>query len=255
MNLFESVTIGKYSGTASPLERLDPRTKMAGVFMLTAAAVSVKNIYASGLLWAFLAAVVIAGRLPFLTLLKGLKPFAWMLAATFLLGIFYGGFRVSPGSVYLSAFITLRLVFIILAASVLTLTTSVAKLSRAIEWVLSPLRRINVPSHKIAFMVTMAIRFIPEICLEADRIACAQKFRGAGFSGRGLRPRVRGAVSFFFPLLAGSLRRSGEINEALVSRGYDPGLPRSSYYVLKWSPADTAALMLVLWAGILAVML
>ena len=255
MSLFENITVGKYSGLDSRVDRLDPRAKIVCVLTLAIAVFFLKNFYGFMLSGVLILAVVLAAGLPLKAVLKGLKPLAWIMIISFVLLMFYDGLRVSGESVRRAAFITARMIFIVLSASLLTLTTSPSKLEKGLESIMSPLKTAGVPAGKLSFMVAMTLRFVPVVCVEADRIAEAQRMRGASFVRGSIPKRIKSIFSIFFPLLAGCLRRASEVNDVLVSRGFDPEAQRSSLYALSWSRADTAAVFLILWVCVAAVML
>ncbi len=253
MSIYDKLTVGKYVSNDSIINRLDPRTKIIGVFMLSLAVFSLRNLYAFLVFAVFLAVLVFLARLPLKFFLNGLAPVSWIIGITFILHLLFtegevvfslGFLKVTGEGLYLALFITLRLVLLILAASLLTLTTSPGKLSMGLEYLFCPLKLVGLQPAKLAFMMSLAVRFVPVLFLEADRIIKAQKARGAGFSGGSIPGRVKSFVSVLIPLLAGAFRRAGEIDEAMKSRGYDPDSPRTSLYSIKWSFVDLAAIVI-----------
>ncbi len=252
MSLYDKLTIGKYVDNDSLINRLDPRTKIISVIALSMAVFSLKNLRAFLVFAVFLLIVILLARLPLKFVIAGLAPISWIIFITFVFHLFFTGgkvilpvgyLKITDEGLHLALFVTLRLVFLMLAASVLTLTTSPGKLSMGLEYMLSPLKFVGIPSAKIALMMSLAMRFVPILFMEADRIMKAQKSRGAGFSRGSIALRVRSFVSVLVPLLAGAFRRAEELDTAMRSRGYDADKPRTSIYSMKWSACDLAAII------------
>ncbi len=252
MSIYDKITIGKYVNKDSLINRLDPRAKIIGVFMLSLSVFFLKDLRAFLVFALFLFVVVLIARLPLKFVIGGLAPISWIIGMTFVLHLFFtggdvifslGNLKITGEGLHLALFITMRLVFLMLAASLLTLTTSQKKLAMGLEYLLSPLKLVGISSVKVAFMVSLAVRFVPVLFMEAGRIIKAQKSRGASFSHGSPVRRVKSFMSVLVPLLAGAFRRADEINMALESRGYDADRPRTHLYTIEWSFVDLIAII------------
>lgn len=249
MNL-QAVTIGQYYPGDSALHRLDPRTKLTGVMVLSVA-IFLPTEWPAYLLTAlFVAAALALSRVPVRFLLRGLRPILIFLGITVVLNLF-----LTPGEpliqvwrmtitregLLLSGIATFRLFLLVLSASLLTLTTSPIRLTDGLERMLRPLEPIGVPAHEIALMMTIALRFIPTLIDEADRIIRAQMARGAEFQSGSLLKRMRGLIPVMVPLFVAAFRRADELATAMEARGYRGGKGRTRMKELVFSRRDLFA--------------
>jgi len=206
MELTRYVTIGQYLPRESPVHRLDPRTKIAAVTVLTVAIFVVGDFSGYGLLTLFLLGVVLVSQIPLGYLLRGLRPILFLLLMTVALNVFFSGitggtvlFQLGPlvatrEAVARAVFIGYRLVALVLVTSLLTFTTSPMQLTDGIERILRPFRRLGVPAHELAMMMTIALRFIPTLLEETEKIMKAQMARGAEFERGNVLRRARALV-------------------------------------------------------------
>ncbi|MDQ3862602.1 MAG: energy-coupling factor transporter transmembrane protein EcfT [Actinomycetota bacterium] len=257
-------SLGQFYPVASPVHALDPRSK------LVATAVFVIGIFfidsTAGLLFvgAALGALVAASRIPARTFLALLRPVLLVVALTVLFQILFsregvtllawGFFEVHSGGLRLGFFLALRMLLLVSSAALLTATTAPVALADGIEDLLSPLKRVRFPAHEVAMMMTVALRFIPTLGEEAEKITRAQAARGADFSEGGPLRRARSLVPVLVPLTVGAFRRADELAEAMESRGYRGGEGRTRYRQLRFRTQDALALgatALVLLVGIL----
>jgi len=254
VNAYNQLTIGKYLNRDSVINRLDPRTKIISVFLLSLFVFYLKSYLAFALFAVFLLLVIMLSKLSLKLVLGGLGPLAWIIWMTFFLHVFFtngkvlasvGFIKITVEGISLAFFVTIRLILLIIAASLLTLTTAPEKIAMGLEKLLMPLKFIGLPPVKIAFMVTLAIRFIPVLFLETGRIIKAQKSRGASLSKGGIFMRIKSFIAMIVPLLAGALRRADEIDEALKSRGFDIDAPRTQMNSLKWTLTDSVVIIIV----------
>lgn len=246
--MLKDITVGQYYPIDSFVHRLDPRFKIIAVFVYIIAAFFVKTYIGLGVLFAFLCVCVAASKLPVRMLLRGLKAIYILLAFTFVFNALLSGgetvyfsfwiFRLTKEGLVRAVFMALRLVLLITGASVLTLTTAPITLTDGIEALLRPLARIKFPAHEVAMMMTIALRFIPTLMEEADRITKAQSARGAGFDEGGLLHRAKAVIPLLVPLFVSAFRRAEELAMAMEARCYHGGEGRTRLHVLKFTWRD-----------------
>ncbi len=248
--MFRDITIGQYLSGTSVVHRLDPRTKITvvGVFMIVL--FTAVNAAAYATLIAFAVLAVALAEVPAGMLFRGLRPILFLLLLTFVLQLFLTRGRVlftlgplvaTWEGLRLGVFMVLRLLLLLVMASLLTLTTSPVSLTDGLEAVLSPLRLVGVPAHELAMMMTIALRFIPTLMDEADKIMKAQMSRGADFeSGNPIR-RARSLVPLLVPLFVSAFRRADELATAMEARCYRGGVRRSRLKPLRATRLDAYA--------------
>jgi energy-coupling factor transport system permease protein len=259
-----SRSIGQFYPVASPLHELDPRAKIVATAVLVVGLFLVDSVVGFLVLAALFALLVAASRVPPGTFLSLLRPVAFIVALTVLFQVFFsregslllewGFLEVHSGGLRMGLFLALRILLLVSAAGLLTATTAPVALADGIEDLLSPLRRLRFPAHEVAMMMTIALRFIPTLQEEAQKITRAQAARGADFSEGGLLGRVRAMLPVLVPLTIGAFRRADELAEAMESRGYRGGEGRTRYRELRFRVRDALALAaaaLVLVGGIL----
>ena len=242
----------------SLLHRLDPRAKLVLAFAFGGLAAA-SGPRALLVLAGAAGAVSIASRLPLALLLRGLRPLLWLILATAGLHLFTdpgrvvlreGPLAVTAAGVRQSVLEGGRLILLVLTGSLLTLSTSPLELADGLGALLSPLRRLRLPVEEFALMVAVALRFVPVLLEEAERVRRAQQARGGAFGGWGIT-RVRRLAPLALPLLVGAFRRAEELAVAMEARGYQPGRRRSRLRRLKLASRDWAALFLgVALAGV-----
>lgn len=252
--------ITQYYPADSPLHRADPRAKFVAVAAL-AVALFTRDSFAALAVYAGAGAVAFAlSRVPLRWVWRAMKPVLWLIGLTFVAQALFaagdpffslGPFELSEEGLRLAAFLSVRLVVLILIGSVLTLTTPPVALTDALAWLGRPLRRLRVPSDELALMVTIALRFIPTLLAELDTIMRAQRARGADFSSGGPARRARALVPVLVPLFVVSFRRADDLALAMEARCYTPGAPRTRLHPLRARPAD--ALLLLLAAAVIVV--
>jgi len=249
------VTIGQYYPGNSLLHRLDPRVKIAGVILLSVAIFLPRTWPGHLAAVLFTLALVALGRIPLRHILRGLRPILVFLIITALFNLFLTPgeplLRIGPlvatrEGLRLVGVTTTRLLLLVTIASILTLTTSPIRLTDGLEMMLRPLRPIGVPAHELALMMTIALRFIPTLAEEAERIMRAQQARGASFSTGSLLSRVRSLVPVLVPLFVAAFRRADELATAMEARGYRGGEGRTRMNELKFSARDGVALAVLI---------
>jgi len=259
--MMKNITMGQYYPVDSWVHRLDPRTKILLTIAMIVAVFLVKSMVGYGLILGFMYLVSRLSKVPFKMLLKGVKPLRFILILTFLLNLFFntgttmlvewGFIKISYEGLSTAIHYSLRLVFLVLGTSLMTLTTSPIALSDGIEMLLSPLKVIKFPAHELAMMMSIALRFIPTLMEEADKIMKAQMARGADFESGNLLARAKAMVPLLVPLFVSAFRRAGDLAMAMESRCYHGGENRTRLRVLKitrndWLAAAGVAVLIVL---------
>ena len=259
--MLKDITLGQYYPVKSPVHNLDPRIKI----ILTIA--FIVAVFLGSSLWAFFpvaAYIILAAllaHLPLKLLLKGIKPLRIILIFTFLLNLFFNAgetvlvevwkIRITLEGLLTAIRFSMRLVFLVSGASLLTLTTPPVVLTDGMERLLSPLRKIGFPAHELAMMMSIALRFIPVLLEEADKIMKAQMARGADFESGNLIQRAKSMAPLLVPLFVSAFRRAGDLAMAMEARCYHGGEGRTRLRVLKLTMNDlyacliTVALMVV----------
>ncbi len=259
--MMKNITMGQYYPVDSWVHRLDPRTKILLTIAMIVAVFLVKSMVGYALILGFMYLVSKLSNIPFKMLVKGVKPLRFILILTFILNLFFntgstmlvawGFIKISYEGLSTAVHYSLRLVFLVLGTSLMTLTTSPIALSDGIEMLLSPLKVIKFPAHELAMMMSIALRFIPTLMEEADKIMKAQMARGADFESGNLLARAKAMVPLLVPLFVSAFRRAGDLAMAMESRCYHGGENRTRLRVLKitkndWLAAAGMAVLIVL---------
>lgn len=252
--MLKDITIGQYVKGDSILHRLDPRTKIFGMLAIMVALFFVNNwiglVYAAVVVFA----VLFASQVPLKFYICGVKPLRWILLFTAAIQIFltpgeiiwqWGILHITAEGVRLAIFMCVRLVLLVMTTSVLTLTTTPIVLTDAVENLLSPFKRIGVPAHELAMMMTIALRFIPLLADETEKIMAAQKARGAAFDEGGLMDRARTLLPILVPLFLSAINRASELAMAMEARCYHGGEGRTRLHELHYENRDRVAGILV----------
>ena len=216
--MLQDITLGQFFPGESILHRLDPRTKIILLFALMILIFVAKGVPAYIILTCATIFLVAVSRVPPLTVLKSLKPLLWIILFTLLIHLVsHDGevlaqiwiFRITDEGVRFGVLISLRLILLIILSSLLTFTTSPLQLTDALEKLLAPLAKVGLPAHELAMMMTIALRFIPTLIEETDKIMKAQKSRGVDFESGNILRRVKMFVPVLVPLFLSSFRRAG----------------------------------------------
>ncbi|MEN1762131.1 energy-coupling factor transporter transmembrane component T [Anoxynatronum sibiricum] len=252
--MLKDITIGQHYPTGSLIHRLDPRTKIIGTFVFMAGLFMIRDFKAYLVVMALLLMVIAGSKVPLRYVLKGLRPLMVLIMVTFFINLFMtrgtvffqlGPVNMTWEGLRQGVFMALRLIFLIMGTSMLTLTTSPITLTDGIEHLLNPLKRVGVPAHELAMMMTIALRFIPTLLEETDKIMKAQMARGADFESGNLIHRAQSLVPLLVPLFISSFRRADDLAMAMEARCYRGGENRTRMKALKWQQADAAGLVLM----------
>ncbi len=259
--MLRDITLGQYMPGDTVVHRLDPRTKIILTIFYIAIIFCVTSPLWYIIPLGYLLAVSKLSGLTPKRLLKSVKPLRFLLILTFLLNLFFscgttvwihwGFLRVTREGFTTAVHFSMRLIFLVAGTSILTLTTSPVALSDGIEMLLRPLKAIHFPAHELAMMMTIALRFIPTLIEEADKIMKAQMARGADFESGNLIKRAKAMIPLLVPLFVSAFRRAGDLAMAMEARCYHGGEGRTRLRVLKYTKNDAYALLVTI--GTLAV--
>ncbi|MBK5499022.1 energy-coupling factor transporter transmembrane component T family protein [Peribacillus sp. TH14] len=260
--MLDKMIIGRYVPSDSVMHKMDPRAKLLLVFLFVCVVFLANNVVSYSLLAVFTVMLISLSKIPLRYLYNGLKPIFFLIVFTFLLHILftkegevlfkYGWFEIYEGGLIQGLFISLRFTLLILVTSLLTLTTTPISITDGMEELLGPLKKWKMPVHELALMMSIALRFIPTLMEETEKIMKAQTARGVDFSSGPIKDRVKSIVPLLVPLFVSSFKRAEELATAMESRGYRGGEGRTKYRQLSWKTSDSL-LMVSLCA--LAVML
>lgn len=246
--MLQNIAIGQYVPGQSFLHRADPRSKLLFVILFAALVFLANNTITYAILIVFTLYTILLSRLSLSYILKSLKPVWLLVLFTVALHILitkggtvyfqYGWFTVEEEGVRQAIFISLRIGLLVLVSSLLTLTTSPIDLTEGLERLLKPFGRIGVPVHEIALMMSIAIRFIPTLMEETDKIIKAQMARGADFTSGNLIRRAKNLLPIAIPLFISAFRRAEDLALAMEARGYRGGIGRTRLNKLRFSWRD-----------------
>ncbi|EAX47605.1 cobalt transport protein [Thermosinus carboxydivorans Nor1] len=252
--MLNDITIGQYFPGRSLLHRLDPRTKLIGTLLFITAIFFAESYLAYSILALWTAALIVVSGVPVRLVLKSLKPLWIIIVLTLGIHIFttpgnviyqIGPLTATKEGLRQGLLMTARLVFLIAVSSLLTFTTSPIALTDGIERLLAPFKRFGLPAHELAMMMTIALRFIPTLLEETDRIMKAQMARGADFASGNILRRAQNMVPLLVPLFISAFRRADELATAMEARCYRGGQHRTRMKELRLAGRDYIALVSV----------
>ncbi len=252
--MLKDITLGQYYPGDTLVHRLDPRTKLLLTLLYIVVLFLAAGYFSYGLLLLFLAVCIFISRISLKTVLSGLKPLIVIVLITAILNLFYTRgehvlvhfWRITIywESLRTAVFMALRIMLLIAGTLLLTYTTSPLQLTDGLESLLSPLKKLRVPVHELALMMSIALRFIPTLIEETDKIMSAQKARGADFETGGLTARAKALLPLLIPLFVSAFRRADELATAMESRCYHGGEGRTRMKQLRMEGRDWGALCL-----------
>lgn len=249
MELKRQITLGQYVPGKSLLHALDPRIKLLCSLILMVVVFLIQSVTGYLVLLGFLLLLVLLSRVPFRYFLNGLKPILMLVVLTVSLQIFFTKgtgqplfswwiIQIFQEGLVAAVFIFLRLILLVFSSSLLTLTTSPMRLTSAIEFILKPFSYIGLPTAEISMMMTIAMRFIPTILEETDRLIKAQSSRGAEFETGNMFKRLQGLIPILVPLFISSFRRADDLAIAMESRCFQVGMKRTQLHPLIFRSQD-----------------
>jgi len=249
--MLKDITLGQYFPGESVIHRMDPRMKLILTIVYIVGVFMVSNLPGYLLAIAFLYLVTRLADISFKYLVKGVKPLKFIILFTFVLNLFFvkgetpilslGFYTLTVEALENAIFFALRLVFLVMGTSVLTLTTTPVQLTDGLERLMHPLQRFHFPAHELAMMMTIALRFIPTLLEETDKIQKAQMARGADFESGNLIARAKAMIPLLVPLFVSAFRRANDLAMAMEARCYRGGDHRTRLRELKFTKLDLMA--------------
>lgn len=261
--MLKDITLGQYFPGKSPIHLLDPRTKLLFLIIYFIALFTADGWISYGIVLVFLSAVIYMTTIPLKTIVKGLKPLIFILVFTGILNLFmtpgenvlvsFWGLKITTEGLVQAIFMVSWVLMLIVGTFLLTYTTSPIALTDGLESLLGPLKKLHLPVHELSMMMCIALRFIPTLIEETDKIMSAQKARGADFETGSLMQRVKALVPILVPLFIGAFRRADELATAMECRCYQGGEGRTKMKTLHYKRRDFVAFAsgAVLVAGII----
>lgn len=252
--MLRDITLGQYYPGESFIHKIDPRIKILATFVYIIALFLVDTFIQYSWVLVFLGVIIAASKVPLRFMLKGLKPLLIIIVLTFSINIFMtpgevlyalGPLKITKEGVYQAFFMGSRLILLIIGSSVLTLTTKPINLTDGIEKLLDPFKKIGVPAHELAMMMTIALRFIPTLLEETDKIMKAQMARGADFESGNLFKRAKSLIPLLVPLFISAFRRAEELAMAMEARCYRGGENRTRMHEIAFQSKDIVAFIIV----------
>lgn len=254
-----NITLGQYYPGSSPIHKLDPRTKILLMVLYIAVVFFVQNLWMFLLPFLFVIFTVLVSGVPFSYVLRSLKPMRFLLIFMFVINLLltpgeniifeYYFISITQESLRQAVFITLRLVLLVGGTCMMTFTTSPISLTDGLERLFRPFTKIGFPAHELAMMMTIALRFIPTLMEEADKIQKAQMARGADFESGNIINRAKSMIPVLVPLFVSAFRRADELAMAMESRCYHGGEGRTRMHVLRFKLGDAVAASIVVLMG------
>ena len=250
------ITLGQFVAGNSVIHRLDPRTKIFMMILYIAMTFLVKQIWFMTIPLIYLVLELILSGISLRYIVSSLKPIRFLLIFMFILNLFFtkgehvwidlGFWKLTSEAVLQSCFLSIRIILLVAGASMLTLTTSPIALTDGLEKLLMPLKVFRFPAHELAMMMTIALRFVPTLMDESDKIRNAQMSRGADFESGNVFKRVKSMIPILIPLFVSSFRKADELAIAMESRCYHGGDGRTRMHQLKFRKEDLFAILITL---------
>lgn len=260
--MIKDITIGQYFATDSIIHKLDPRVKVTFVFLYIIAIFLISKLWVYAPVLVFLIAIIKISKIKPNFVFKGVKPLLPIILLTFILNVLmtpgevvwkWKIFTVTKAGLNLGFFMAFRLIFLVLGTSLLTLTTSPIELTDAMEKMLHPFAKFGFPAHQFAMMMTIALRFIPTLFEETDKIMKAQMSRGADFESGNIIKRAKNLVPLLVPLFINALKIAGELAVAMEARCYRGGEGRTRLNELSYQKRDFIAYGVIILLFILII--
>jgi energy-coupling factor transport system permease protein len=250
-------TLGRYLPMNSPIHKMDPRAKIGAMLIALVAIFFPAGWTGYAIIFAVVACIIILSKLSWGFIWKAMKPMMFMLFFLLVINVLVvktgdvwltiGSFSIYGDAVIQTLYIAVRLLLMIMITTCLTATTKPLDMTLGIEDLLKPFQKIGVPSHEIAMLISIALRFIPDLIEETERIMKAQESRGVDMKEGKMSERVMAILSLIVPLFVSAFQRAEDLANAMEARGYAPGEPRTRYKVLKMERRD----YILLWGAVL----
>lgn len=243
-----NIALGRYMPLNSLIHRMDPRAKILSMLIMLTAIFIPSGFMGYGILAVVIIGVVLMSKLKLNFLIRAMKPMMFMLTFLMVINIFViktgylvvdiFGFKIYSDAIFQTLYISVRLMLMIMITTILTATTKPLDLTLGIEDLLAPFKRFKVPAHEIAMMISIALRFIPTLIEETDRIMKAQASRGVDLQEGKFKEKIMAILSLIVPLFVSSFQRAEDLADAMEARGYIPQARRTRYKQLKRTPKD-----------------
>ena len=250
----KDITLGQYYPVESPIHSLDARTKIFAVFAYLISLFFIKSFTGFGIAAVFLLVCVAISKVPLSFVTKGFKPILIILILTIIVNVLSGSgepilswwiIKITKDGIYRAGFMAIRLILLVFGSSVLTLTTKPISLTDGLEKIFSPLRVIGLPAHELAMMMSIALRFIPTLMEETDKIMKAQSSRGADFESGNIREKAKALLPLLVPLFVAAFRIAGDLAMAMEARCYNGGKGRTRMHEMKYGKGDLLAVLIL----------
>lgn len=262
--MIRNITLGQYLPGSSIIHRADPRTKIIMTLIFMVILFIVDSLWALLAAFIFIAAIFLVAGISFKYAIRGMKPVLYIIIFTMVLNMFFtkgnvllsiGPAKITEEGLILAAVVSIRVFLLIASASIMTYTTTPITLTDGIEKLMKPLNKVKFPVHEMAMMMTIALRFIPTLIDETDKIMKAQAARGADIGSGNLLARAKSFIPVLIPLFVSSFRRADDLAVAMEARCYRGSEGRTSMRILKFSSIDVAILagFCIMCAGILLI--
>lgn len=262
--MLKDVTIGQFFPGKSIIHRLDPRVKLVLILALIIALFLAEGVVSYALMIGFLLVIIKVSGIPFRMVVKGLKPILFIICFTAVLNLFYtpgeyiwqyGFLHISREGIFVAVKMVLRIMLLIIGTSMLTYTTSPIQLTDGLERLLSPLKRFHAPVHELSMMMSIALRFIPILVEETDKIMKAQIARGADLESGNILQKAKSMIPILVPLFVSAFRRANDLAMAMEARCYRGGEGRTKMNPLRYTGRDRAAyvIMILYVVGVVAI--
>lgn len=246
--MLKDITLGQYFPGNSIVHRLDPRTKLIMLVVYIVALFMAVGFVSYVLMFLLLAAVIKISAIPVKSIVRGMKPLVMILVFTGVLNLFFTKdgevlvefwiITITTGGLYRAILMVARILMLITCTFLLTYTTSPIALTDGLESLMNPLKKVKVPVHELSMMMCIALRFIPTLIEETDKIMCAQKARGADFENGSLMERAKALIPILVPLFISAFRRADELATAMECRCYQGGEGRTKMKILRYHRED-----------------
>lgn len=244
-----NIALGRYLPLNSVVHKMDPRSKILAMLLMMVAIFIPAGFYGYGLIFACLVIMVMLAKLDWQFIVKAMKPMLFMLVFLLVINILViktgiplvtlGTFTIYSGALSQTLYIVIRLMLMVIITTLLTATTKPLDLTLGIETLLSPFKRIGLPAHEIAMMISIALRFIPTLIEETQRIIKAQTSRGVDLDEGSLKEKIMAILSLIVPLFVSAFQKAEDLANAMEARGYAPGAKRTRYKNLQWQLCDS----------------
>ncbi|MDO4298185.1 MAG: energy-coupling factor transporter transmembrane component T [Lachnospiraceae bacterium] len=253
--MLREITLGQYYPADSVIHKLDPRVKLAGTILYLISLFAFRSVEAYVIATLFLGTMIYISKVPPKFMLRGLKSIIFLLLLTSIFNLFLvpgntvlkiWKLRITDAGIETAVFMAIRLVYLIVGSSVMTLTTTPNDLTDGLEKAMGPLKKIRVPVHEISMMMSIALRFIPILMEETDKIMKAQMARGADFESGGLIQKAKNMIPLLVPLFISAFRRANDLAMAMEARGYHGGEGRTKMKPLVYKSRDRMAYLVLL---------